>query len=198
MPLYNYICASCDWTKDKIFRASSRPNKIVCESCTGSAEYKFSVSRHQNSDAKFITPIYSTEKRGLSMHQFKCNACDHVFEDIVDHGAGQSAEDMFECPDCKACDSTWRPSAQIDRWSERFPYYDRGLGVMLQSKSHRKRICKERGLTPVDGDFDEDRLFADQTNRRDSEEKEYNDYVDRLDNAPEFKEYRRAVDQNRF
>ncbi len=198
MPLYNYICDSCGWTKDKIFRASSRPSEINCGSCEGTAQYKFSVSKHQNSDAKFITPKYSSEKLGLSMHQFKCNECDHIFDEIIDHGKGQSVDDSFECPECGAANCSWKPSVQIDRWSEQFPYYDRGLGVMLQSKAHRRQICKERGLTPVDGDFDEEKLFSDQTNRRESEEKEYNDYVDRLDNAPEFREYRRALDQGRF
>ena len=198
MPLYNYICEPCGWSKDKIFRASSRPKDIACESCDGVAEYKISLSKHQNSDAKFLTPEYSKEKRGLSFHEFKCNGCDNIFDEIVDHGLNQSVDDDFECPKCGVSDSVWRPSAQIDRWSERFPYYDRGLGVMLQSKAHRKQICKERGLTPVDGDFDEEKLFSDQTKRRDREEKEYNDYVDRLDNAPEFKEYRRALDQGRF
>jgi hypothetical protein len=90
------------------------------------------------------------------------------------------------------------PMARIDRWSERFPYYDRGLGVMLQSKAHRRQICKERGLTPVDGDYDEEKIFSEFDNRRDSEEKEYNDYVDRMDNAPEFKAFRRAQEQGRF
>ena len=198
MPLYNYHCESCGWSKDKIFRVSARPKEISCESCDGVAGYKISLSKHQNSDAKFLTPEYSTEKRGLSLHEFKCNSCEHVFEEIVDHGLGQSVDDDFECPKCNACDCAWRPSAQIDRWSEQFPYYDRGLGVMLQNKAHRKQICKERGLTPVDGDFDEEKLFSDQTKKRDREEKEYNDYVDRLDNAPEFKEYRRALDQGRF
>ena len=132
------------------------------------------------------------------MHQFKCKSCEHVFEEIVDHGENQSVDDDFECPECKASGSTWRPTARIDRWSERFPYFDRGLGVTLQSKAHRRQICKERGLTPVDGDFDEEKLFSDQTNRREREEKEYNDYVARLDHAPEFKEYRRAIDQGRF
>ena len=198
MPLYNYKCTSCDWDKDRIFNASSRPSEIECLSCGSVAKYTISVSKYQNSDAKFVTPKYSTNKVGLSLHEFKCNACDHIFEEIVDHGDGQSVSDNFECPECSAVDSKWRPTARIDRWSERFPYYDRGLGVMLQSKAHRRQICKERGLTPVDGDFDEDKLFSNQTKRRDREEKEYNDYVDRLDNAPEFTEYRRARDEGRF
>jgi len=90
------------------------------------------------------------------------------------------------------------PMACIDRWSERFPYYDRGLGVMLQSKAHRREICKQRGLTPVDGDYDEEKIFSEFDNRRKSEEKEYNDYIDRMDNAPEFSALRKAQEQGRI
>ncbi len=198
MPLYSFQCEDCGWSKDRLFKASDRPAEVSCDSCDGVAKYTISVSAHQNSDAKFMTKSYSSDKRGLSLHEFKCNGCGKCFEEIIDHGAGQSVDDDFECSNCGVSDCYWRPSVRIDRWSERFPYYDRGLGVMLQSKEHRRRICKERGLTPIDGDFDEEKLFSEQTNRREREEKEYNDYVDRLDNAPEFKEYRRALDQGRF
>ena len=88
--------------------------------------------------------------------------------------------------------------SNIDRWSERFPYYDRGLGVMLRSKAHRREICKQRGLTPVEGDYDEEKIFSEFAKRRESEEKEYNDYVDKLDNSPEFTEFRRAREQGRL
>jgi len=69
---------------------------------------------------------------------------------------------------------------------------------MLQSKAHRREICKQRGLTPVEGDYDAEKIFSQFDNRREAEEKEYNDYVDRLDNSPEFVAYRKAKDQGRF
>lgn len=69
---------------------------------------------------------------------------------------------------------------------------------MLQNKAHRREICKQRGLTPVDGDFNEEKYFSKWDSQRESEEKEYNDYVDRLDNAPEFKEFRRAQEHDRL
>ena len=198
MPLYSYHCDSCGWEKDHLCSYSTRPDVIDCGGCGNAASHRITAAKHQNYDAKFYTGTYSREKRGLSLHEFKCNACDHIFEEIVDHGAGESPSDNFECPECNVVDSQWRPSAKIDRWSERFPYYDRGLGVMLQSKAHRRQICKERGLTPVDGDFDEEKVFSQFDKRRERDEKEYNDYVDRLDNAPEFKEFRQAQDQGRF
>ena len=90
----------------------------------------------------------------MSLHQFKCKACEHSFEEIIDHGEGQTA--------------------------------------------HRREICKQRGLTPVDGDYDEEKIFSEFDNRRKSEEKEYNDYIDRMDNAPEFSALRKAQEQGRI
>ena len=87
---------------------------------------------------------------------------------------------------------------RIDRWSERFPYYDRGLGVLLTSKQHRRDICKERGLTPVDGDWDLDGAFREFDDTNEKEEKEYADYCDRLDNHPAFADWRKANDQGRI
>ncbi len=82
--------------------------------------------------------------------------------------------------------------------SEQFPYFDRGLGVWLKNKEHRRQICKERGLTPVGNDLNEDKIFSQFDQRREKEEKEYNDYCDRLDNAPEFAELRKAVDKGQI
>ena len=198
MPLYNYDCGSCGWSADKLFSASNRPKVVDCPGCGKEAVYRITLSKYQNSDAKFMTKTYSTEKRGLSMHQFECRECGHMFEEIIDHSKGQSVDDNQDCPECSASGCKWRPMARIDRWSEQFPYYDRGLGVMLKNKAHRREICKQRGLTPVEGDYNEEKIFSEFDSRRESEEKEYNDYVDRLDNSPEFSAYRKAKDQGRF
>lgn len=177
---------------------SSRPSTVECADCGKTAAHKISLSRHQNSDAKFMTKKYNTDKRGLSMHQFECRECSHMFEEIIDHAKGEAVEDNQDCPECSASGCKWRPMARIDRWSEEFPYYDRGLGVMLKNKAHRREICKQRGLTPVEGDYDAEEIFSQFDNRRNAEEKEYNDYVDRLDNAPEFAAYRKAKEQGRL
>ena len=197
MPLYSFYCGDCGWEKDKIFRASNRPSEIDCESCDQKAKYRFSPSKHQSNDAKHITNI-KAEKKGLSMHQFKCADCECLFEEIIDHSKGESIEDDIECSKCGSTNTNWKPSVRIDRFSEQFPYYDRGLGMWLKNKQHRRQVCKERGLTPIGNDLNEEKVFSQFDNRRDKEEKEYNDYVDRLDNAPEFLDYRKAVDKGQI
>jgi len=197
VPLYSYRCDGCGWEKDKIFRASMRPSEIDCEKCGRWATYHFSASKHQSNDAKYTTS-YSSEKRGLSLHQYKCRDCDCVFERVVDHSNGEDVKDTTPCTECGSENTGWKPSVRIDRFSEQFPYFDRGLGVWLKNKAHRRQICKERGLTPIGNDLNEDKIFSQFDKRREKEEKEYNDYCDRLDNAPEFAEYRKAVDKGQI
>ena len=197
MPLYSFNCGDCGWEKDKIFRASNRPSEIDCEECGQKAKYRFSASKHQSNDAKYATS-YSSEKKGLSLHQYRCRDCDCVFERVIDHAKGEDVKDTTPCTKCGSENTGWKPSVRIDRFSEQFPYFDRGLGVWLKNKAHRRQICKERGLTPVGNDLDEDKIFSQFDTRRDNEEKEYNDYVDRLDNAPEFLDYRKAVDKGQI
>ena len=66
---------------------------------------------------------------------------------------------------------------------------------MLQSKAHRAQICKERGLTPVDGDWDLESEFRKMDDENEQDERDYADYCDRLDNSPAFSSYRQARDR---
>jgi|TARA_R100000005_G_C5001225_1_gene208301 NAD-dependent SIR2 family protein deacetylase len=197
VPLYNFKCGECEWDKDRVFRASSRPSEIECESCGGVAKYRIVASKYQSNSARHLTN-YSKEKRGLSLQMFKCHDCESTFEKIIDHGKGESVDDLSVCEKCGSENTTWKPFVRIDRFSEQFPYFDNGLGIWLKNKEHRRQVCKERGIVPVGNSFDEDKVFSQFDSRRDKEEKEYNDYVDRLDNAPEFLDYRKAVDQGKF
>lgn len=194
MPLYSFRCESCESEQDLICRYSNRPDAVECAECAGSAKYVIRMSKAQSSDV-FYHADYKSDGPTLSMHKYKCNACSHGFEAIIDRRDDEKYDSDQECPKCSAVDSRWVPSVRIDRWSERFPYYDRGLGVMLQSKAHRAQICKERGLTPVDGDWDLESEFRKMDDENEKDERDYSDYCDRLDNAPAFSSYRQARDR---
>lgn len=195
MPIYSYKCDECSEVKDHVFRFSERPDSVDCASCDGSAKRVFTISDAQTNDPYNKKERPNRRMNGLAMHLYKCNDCSHKFDEIVDFSKGENYDDLKQCPKCKSKNSKWIPMARIDRWSERFPYYDRGLGVMLQSKQHRDQICKERGLTPVDGDWDDEKLFSDWDNKREKEIKEYDDYCDRLENHPAFRQFRIAQDK---
>ena len=195
MPTYSYQCEKCNELSDYIFRISDRPSSVDCVACDGTSKRVFTISNAQTNDPHKKRVRKSTRSHGLVMHMYKCADCSNKFDAFVDFSKGEHFEDNQTCPKCSSTNSRWLPMANIDRWSERFPYYDRGLGVMLQSKQHRDRICKERGLTPVDGDWDVEKEFSKWDKKMDSEVKEYNDYCDRLDNHPGFRQFREMRDK---
>ena len=189
MPVYEYHCGDCGLSADKLFSASRRPDEIDCTDCAGSLRYVISVSKF--TDKCFVPePDRNTEFTGMSMHGFSCKGCSHKFEVIIDFGENESLSDERECPECSSADVRWIPSCRIDRFSETFPYFDRGLGMWLTSKAHRREVCKERGLTPVEGDWDVDSHLRKWDDEDAKEQKAYDDYCDRLDNDPVFASYR--------
>lgn len=193
MPVYEYRCAECGSSSDKFFAASKRPAKIDCDDCDGEARYRISVSKF--TDKCYVPePKRSRSFSGMSLHAFSCRDCGHKADDVVDFGKGETLEDERECPECDSKNIRWNPSFRIDRFSERFPYFDRGLGMLLTSKQHRRDVCKERGLTPVEGDWDIDSHLRKWDDEDDKDEKEYQAYCDKLDNDPAFAEYRQQRD----
>ena len=197
MPLYSYLCDGCGVEQDELFRFSNRPKVVECRECGGYAKYVIRLSMAQANDAG-NGASYDSEGCGLVIHDYRCKSCEHVFDEIIDRRAGETHTDSQECPKCKAVDSKWLPSVKIDRWSERFPYYDRGLGVMLKNKAHRREICKQRGITPVDGDWDIDSEYRKMDDINEKEEREYAKYCDQVDNSPDFREVRKLRDQGRI
>jgi hypothetical protein len=141
--------------------------------------------------------------KGLALHYFRCQ-CGEEFDDFVDFSENEKTSDGKPCPKCGEM-ARWVPALTIDRSSERFPYFDRGLGIMVQSKQHRREICANPrkygidsdGLTPVDGDWDTDRAISNYSRKIEEDLRGYDEYVDRLENHPGFASYRRARDQGR-
>lgn len=192
MALYSFFCAE-DHETEHFSSRENRPDEVACRTCQQAATYRLTVAK----DSRWTSRSTNlSDYRGLALHDFRCNECGERFEEIIDFSEGESAHDGQDCPQCGS-HAGWVPSVKIDRWSEQFPYFDRGLGVMLKSKAHRRQVCKERGLTPVEGDYDVEREYSKWDTRVAQETSEYEDYCDKLDNHPAFKEFRRAEDQGR-
>jgi len=195
VPVYSFKCTSCENEQDMLFSMSNRPKSIDCGVCGSLSKRVFKVDKAQSNDPWTQKTYKTTRTRGLVMHMYKCNDCENSFEELIDFSKGQHWEDKQSCPSCSSKNSSWIPTAKIDRFSEQFPYFDRGLGVMLKNKQHRLDVCKAKGLTPVDGDWDVDKEFSKMDSRLEREEKEYSDYCDRLDNHPAFRQYRESQDK---
>lgn len=129
--------------------------------------------------------------RGTSYPEVVCGACAWTDTLAVD---GDDA--LPACPTCGGA-----LLAKMGVGSEapgEYPRWDRGLGLTLTSAAHRRQVCKERGLTPVDGDFDLDKIVDRIEEDNNAEIKVYDDYVDRLENSQEFKDFRVLRDKGRY
>ena len=201
MPLYSYYCQDRHET-DKYCSMASRPDSVACVACGEDAVRRPSVSMHQSN-----TVVQFSEKKRLDKSRARRQEKNYIWRDVfcrdevcgdvtvedIDLVDGKVPDVEFDCKSCGGPTDV-RMLLSIDRFSERFPYYDRGLGVMLTSKQHRRDVCRERGLTPVDGDWDIEKEYRVWDDRRDREIRDWDKYQDRLDNHPAFRGYRRSRD----
>ena len=192
MPLYSFYCSS-EHETSHLCKHEDLSRAIKCGVCGNEALYKISTSGPAKRNNNRSSDLSTVRGLRFTLHDFLCGDCDHVFEELLDREGGEEPSDGRNCPECGG-DSRWVPTAKIDRFSEQFPYYDRGLGVMLKSKAHRREVCKQRGLTPVEGDWDIEGQYSKWDERVSREEKEYADYVDKLDNSPAFRNLRKQQD----
>ena len=198
MPLYDYKCGGCSSVSTWFGPFSKRPDEIDCGSCKSTAGRIFSVSRFQSHDAathiqKGKFKISEENWSGNAWHEFFCDDCGTDDLICIDFKNGENISPR----QCESCSGTMRVrlSANIDRFSERFPYFDRGLGRWLKSKSHRRDVMREKGVECIDGNVDfeaqsDKQRYQDEASTRDWEQLE-----DRYENHPGFKDYRRARDK---
>ena len=133
----------------------------------------------------------------LVCKSYRCKSCGRTGQTY-----GYLVGDEFDlssfdpCESCESADIDLLVSApNIDRFSERFPYYDRGLGMVLTSKQHRMQVCAEKGVVPVDGDIDFSDNIGKIQRKNEEEDKIVADLQDRAENHPGYAEYRKLKDQ---
>lgn len=201
MPLYSYFCED-EHETERISGHTSREDRVKCAECGGDADYRLTSSPHMANDAdrkaERVRIDLSAEKlrnKGYAWRDIKCESCG--FDDIEDVNTLEdgSVPKVVPCPECTQDASVQPVKVNIDRFGERFPYFDRGLGMWLTSKQHRKDVCRQRGLTPVEGDWEVDSAFRKWDDEDGKEEVEYRKYCDRLDNDPAFRDFRRQQER---
>jgi putative FmdB family regulatory protein len=198
MPLYDFRCQDCSELTPWVGPFSKRPEVIDCEKCGKQANRIFTVSRFQSNDAaaRIEKQRFRTNEEnwsGNAWHEFICDKCGVDDLICIEFKKGEDISPR----QCESCDGTMRVklSANIDRFSENFPYFDRGLGCWLKSKSHRKQIMKEKGLACIDGNVDFEAQADKQRYRDEENTKAWEKLNDRYENHPGFKDYRRARDK---
>ena len=189
MPLYDYKCTECSEITEIFAFISHKPETMDCPSCSSVSKFCFVPPAKKTQKKKSL----EFKRPRLTTHRFFCPDCKIRWTEIVERDVDAIPEDGRDCVECGSA-AKWQPSCKIDRFSETFPYYDRGLGMMLHNKQHRRDVCKEKGLTPIEGDWDVETEYSKWDSRVDEETKEYDEYCDRLDNDPAFKDFRKQQD----
>lgn len=187
MPVYHFYCEDGHET-ERLFGLSDRPDDIACATCGKKATRALRASPSEAEEQENDTTLRN--------YAFRCNACGHRFEDVVPC----TQRNDVPCEKCGA-PTTLLVNVQTDRFSQNlYPYFDRGLGMVLESKAHRARVCKERGLIPVDGDYDVGRDLGVDAERKQAAEEiaAHDEYMDEVENAPWFAGYRQARDAGQF
>lgn len=195
MPEYAYWCPSCSKAATKWFSISGRQEAVECPSCGDEAKRDpaaWDKHRRVNPDEVKVERSIS---RGNSVNwrEVVCE-CGHTdIEDFTD----EQLDEPFACEKCgEEMTKKWIGSSS--RTSEMYPYFDRGLGMWLKSAQHRRDVCKARGITPVEGDWDVDDAFRKEASSRNRAEQDYADYEYRLQHDPAFAQLRRAEAEGRF
>lgn len=86
-----------------------------------------------------------------------------------------------------------RPSGAAE--STKFPRFDRGLGMWLKSERHRREVCDERGLIPVDGDLSFVDELGDQWREEDAAVAAHEEYMTELEESPDYAGFREHRDK---
>jgi hypothetical protein len=202
MPIYEYRCADGHKT-DHVHRVSDgdRPDTIDCPvpRCGLPAWYKFAAANIGGPEGK--RKLYAEEglivrvvgvTHDIRCAELRCSACEHDYFDAL-----LPTDALPPCPKCGAQPKE-KPGCPTAEGMKRFPYHDRGLGCIVNSPAHRAAICKERGLVPVDGDWDADDYLRKRHEADAAHDAEYAAYEDRLNNSPEFATLREAQDRGAF
>ena len=82
----------------------------------------------------------------MPVYEYRCNDCNEITEQF------QSIADRDNCPECEHCGKDTRKIISSQRVHPDFePYYDENLETHIQSKQHRKKVMKEKGLVELYG-----------------------------------------------
>lgn len=200
MPVYDYICEQGH--RDELLRSyDEREDHAECKVCGFAMRYTIAGGdkiKVDDKTSKGVRLRWKYGKPNVMFHwrDYECNACGH--EDGCDATNEEQEYDksVVVCDECGSSDvKVLFPRAAIDRFSERFPYFDRGLGVMLRSKAHRREVCRQRGVIPVDGDLDVSEGYKKAKAIQESDEAVLSDMKQRLEDHPGYADYRRLRDR---
>lgn len=210
MPLYTYRCSVGDHTIDHLHRLrdGERPPFIACNEHGCMAHYQIAAPAI-GTVAGSSNPVrpsmdWSDEERAakqapppLAMFDYLCQHpdCGTKFEALNDFTEGEKPDTPRPCPRCGDPSPRAVSFPHEDGTMKMYPYFDRGLGMTLTSPAHRRQVCAERGVIPVDGDYDNTRLYNERMKPYREAEAYCAKLRDEMKNSPTWAKYREHADR---
>jgi hypothetical protein len=172
-----YYCRPCSTT---ILRSDNDPN-IDCNKCHSPALEITEENWREGVSRNAIWSVY-------------CKQCNWNEDTYMPY------HEEFKCEECGHEEFSRKVSQpNIGRFSEKFPYYDRGLGMWLKSIPHRRQVMKEKGLIEAPGDWSVSDMQDKEALKQAKEDKEVLEKLQKdMKESPAFAEYRRRKDDIKF
>jgi hypothetical protein len=194
MPTYLYKCES-GHQREHMCSMSDKPKSFVCSECDNDMKSVPNLSM-QARPIRFGSNKFTHVRSGRTerMYHYRCES-GHDTDDWFD-----KAPETTPCQE-EGCDLTSNRvfGMNIETFwlaNEREGgYYDKTLGCQIFTEAQRKQICKEKGLTPVDGDFDVNQATYEGRKKQDDLQEGYRDYYNRVMHDPAYQSARKAIDR---
>ena len=204
MPIYNYICED-GHIHDEFRNVHDRTDPLECKTCKKESTITLRGYRKKydpDENREKTTGIKVRYRHGKPQHTFHfrdaiCKDCEaESFVDCTNLETNEYDRSVVSCDFCGSKNLEIKAACHnIDRFSERFPYYDRGLGMWLKSKRHRREMCQKLGVSPVDGTIDNMESVQKKRQEELNNKAVVDKMRDRVENHPGYAEYRRMKDK---
>lgn len=202
MPTYEYRCPNGHIIEEFHRMSDDIPRAVACVEHGAIAPRAYSAP--MAAGVAYVHPDqnWTEEERAqrqapppLTNEHYHCEACALGFDDVVDRLHGEDPKAPRPCPSCGEPAPWVFVPAHVDGSLVTYPRFDRGLGIVLESEQHRRQVCRERGLIPVDGDYDVSRMYNDSMRKYRKAEAYCKDLDDQMKNSPAWAAHRRQVDR---
>lgn len=204
MPVSSFYCDAGHETEER-HSMDARPVTVACLTCGATAQYRPTVSprgltlHEVTTEKRLAASRDRAADRDVSWRDVRCtnDGCRNLWMEPLPIVDGVVRTDGTFV--CEKCGGTGAVSDRvfIDRFSERFPYFDRGLGCVVTSKAHRLEVCRQQGVLPIDGDVDLEGAHRRRRAQMEREEAEYRELEDRYEHDPAFARWRKERDRQR-
>lgn len=144
----------------------------------------------------------------MPLERRKCTGCEARYDVILVRGVAIGLDREDDKPTCPGCDGnefirmvgvgTGVELGDVGGAGKIYPYFDRAMGITLNSAKHRREECKKRGLLPIDGDIDLDADHAKEGAWRQGVIDRNKAWADQLAHDPEYAQVRELTDKGYF